>query len=139
MFVENELISEAVKTIRTYICFTVMFGSSSHESGQVFNESVMLGRFVTQKEEMDSVFTVTVSAYVQWNQFPIFICHDANRYVRILILEFRYVLHGEWKRKTVSVQLVQIGAIVMCATRIIFVVNWVKSSQNGIQETLFVF
>ena len=64
--------------IRDSICFTLMFGSSSHKSGQVFNESVMLVRFVTQKEEMNGVFTVTVWAYVQWNQFPIFICHDAN-------------------------------------------------------------
>ena len=52
---------------------------------------------------MDGVFTVTVWAYVQWNQFSIF---DADCYVGILIFKFRHILHGEWKRKTVSLQLV---------------------------------
>ena len=46
MFVENLLITEAVETIRTYICLSVMFGPSGHESGEVFNESVMVCIFV---------------------------------------------------------------------------------------------
>ena len=87
---------------------------------------------------MDGVFTVTAGTYVQWNQFSIFVRHDADCYVGILIFEFGHVLIGEWKRKTVGVQFVQVATIVMCATRILFVVNRVKSGQNGIEETLFV-
>ena len=49
VIVVNVLISEAVKTIRTYICMSFMFGPSGHESGEVFNESVMVCLSVTEK------------------------------------------------------------------------------------------
>lgn len=64
------LISEAVETVGTYICLSVVFGpSSSHESRQVFYERVMASVFVRQKKQVDGMFTVTVGTYVQRNQF----------------------------------------------------------------------
>jgi len=50
VIVESALITEAVETIGAYVGFSDVFGPSGHESGEAFDESVMVGFFVRQKE-----------------------------------------------------------------------------------------
>ena len=46
VFVQCGLLTNTMETVRTDECLISMFGSSGHEMGEVFNESIMLIVFI---------------------------------------------------------------------------------------------
>ena len=53
-----------MEAIRTDKSLSVVFGPSGHKTGEVFDKGIMLGFFVSQKQKVDGIFTISVGANV---------------------------------------------------------------------------
>ena len=68
-----------------------MFGSSGHESGEVSDEGVMRSVFIGQKQEVNGVYTISMGANIQWNQFSFLVRHNADRNVDVLAVSYTHL------------------------------------------------